>query len=211
MYQPGHFKVGDVDAVRAFIRAHPLGMLITGGARGLAANPLPMLLDATPEGDVLRAHMARANDQWREIGDGVRVMVLFQGANHYISPGWYATKAETGQVVPTWNYQVAEVHGVAKVMDDPAWIRRQVADLTTSQESGRSEPWTLEDAPAKFIDAQLRAIIGIRIEVTAMAGKFKLSQNRPARDRQSVTAHLQDGDHKAADMAALIRSQTSGD
>jgi transcriptional regulator len=155
--------------------------------------------------------MARANDQWRDIGEGAPVMVLFQGANHYISPGWYATKAESGQVVPTWNYLVAEVHGVAKVMDEPAWIRRQVADLTASQERAQPVQWTLEDAPPKFIDAQLRAIIGISIEVTAMAGKFKLSQNRPARDRQSVIGNLQDGDRKAADMAALIRSQTSGD
>lgn len=211
MYQPEHFKVGEADAVRAFIRAHPLGMLITGGARGLSANPLPMLLDSTPDGDVLRAHMARANDQWKDIGGGARVMVLFQGADHYISPGWYATKAETGQVVPTWNYLVAEVHGVAKVMNDPAWIGRQVADLTASQEKAQPMPWTPEDAPPKFIDAQLRAIIGISIEVTAMAGKFKLSQNRPARDRQSVVGHLEEGDGKAADMAALIRSQISGD
>ncbi|MDF2117036.1 FMN-binding negative transcriptional regulator [Roseiarcaceae bacterium H3SJ34-1] len=211
MYQPEHFKVGEADAVRAFIRAHPLGMLITGGGGGLSANPLPMLLDTTPDGDVLRTHMARANEQWRDIGDGASVMVLFQGAEHYISPGWYATKIETGQVVPTWNYLVAEVHGVAKVMDDPAWIRRQVADLTASQERARPVPWAPDDAPAKFIDAQLRAIVGISIEVTAMAGKFKLSQNRPERDRRSVIAHLQDGDHKAADMAALIRSQKSGD
>jgi transcriptional regulator len=211
MYQPEHFKVGEADAVRAFIRAHPLGMLITSGVRGLSANPLPFLLDSSEKGDVLRVHMARANDQWRDIGGGAPVMVLFQGADHYISPGWYATKAETGQVVPTWNYLVAEVHGVAKVVDDPVWIRQQVADLTASHERAQPVPWTLEDAPPKFIDAQLRAIIGISIEVTAMAGKFKLSQNRPERDRQSVIGHLEDGDRKAADMAALIRSQTSGD
>ena len=185
MYQPPHFRVEDEAAIHRAIRAHPLGLLITAGAGGLMANPVPFLLI---EGAPLRlvAHVARANPQWREIGAGLDALVVFQGADAYVSPSWYATKRETGKVVPTWNYVTVQARGRARIHDDRQWLRTQVGMLTDHHEESRADPWAVRDAPDDFVAAQLKGIVGIEIEVTELIGKAKLSQNRNETDRAGV-------------------------
>jgi transcriptional regulator len=207
MYQPPHFREEDLGVQHALIRAHPLGLLITSGPGGLFANPLPFLVDAdaSPKG-TLRVHMARANGQWREIQAGATVLVVFQGAESYITPSWYATKRETGKVVPTWNYAIVQARGAARVFEDADWLRRQVDALTGEHEAGRRAPWAVTDAPDRYIASQLKGIVGVEIEIMAIEGKWKVSQNRPAADVIEVVAGLgvADDPHANADMARLV-------
>ena len=206
MYQPPHFREDDLGVQHALIRAHPLGMLITAGASGLMANPLPFLLEAAPGKGVLKAHMAKANQQWREIGDGAPALVVFQGVDSYVTPSWYATKQETGKVVPTWNYAIVQVRGPARIVDDAQWLRSQIEALTGEHENGRPSPWTVGDAPEPFVAAQIKGIIGIEIEIADIDGKWKVSQNRPAADVSGVVTGLrEDGQpHLNPEMADLV-------
>jgi len=209
MYQPPHFREEDIGLKHALIRAHPLGLLISSGAEGPVANAIPFHLDATsgPNGR-LQAHLARANTQWQAIRDGAAVLVVFQGAHSYITPSWYQTKQDTGKVVPTWNYAIVQVRGQARVIDDADWIRAQIEALTRDQETSRAEPWAVGDAPETFIASQIKGIIGIEIDIAAIDGKWKVSQNRSAEDQAGVatgldreTGSLTD----AAEMARLVR------
>ncbi|KAB1074363.1 FMN-binding negative transcriptional regulator [Methylobacterium planeticum] len=191
MYQPPHFREDDRAPQHALIRTHPLGLLISAGAGGLMANPLPFLLDADGDGPgTLRAHLARANAQWRDLDGLAECLVVFQGPQAYVTPSWYATKRETGKVVPTWNYATVQAWGRPRLVEDPAWLRRQIDDLTRAQEAGRAAPWSVADAPPAFTAAQLRGIVGIEIALTRLAGKWKVSQNRPEADRAGVVAGL---------------------
>lgn len=208
MYQPPHFRVEDRPALLDVIRAHPLGLLITSGENGLMANPIPFVLVGEGEVVRLRAHLARPNPQWRDMQGGAEALVVFQGPEHYISPSWYATKAETHRVVPTWNYVMVQVRGPAHVDESADFLRPQIKALTTQQETGRAQPWGVEDAPEAFIAAQMRGIVGIEIEIKEMIGKFKLSQNRNAADQAGVITGLQqDGDAAALAMAARMEAQ----
>jgi transcriptional regulator len=207
MYQPPQFREDDLATQHALIRAHRLGLLITAGAGGLIANPIPFHLNdgLSPKG-TLQAHVARANPQWKDIRDGATALVVFQGAGHYITPSWYATKQETGKVVPTWNYAIVQARGPIRAIEDPAWLRAQIEALTGENEVARAEPWAVSDAPAGFVDAQLRGIVGIEMEIAEIDGKWKVSQNRPASDRQGVVEGLQqEASAEASDMAALVR------
>lgn len=209
MYQPPHFNEESPLAMQALIRAFPLGLLITGVEGQLTANPIPFCLDieAGDQG-VLRCHVARANEQWKEIGEGCEALVVFQGAQHYVHPGWYETKRETGKVVPTWNYAMVQVKGRARVRDDAAWLSRQIRDLTEMMEGAYPKPWAVDDAPAPYIDAQMRGIIGLEITITAMMGKWKVSQNRNEADREGVIEGLRSqSDDEAAAMAALVEDR----
>ncbi len=142
MYQPPHFREDRPEVQHALIRAHPLGLLITAGPAGLLANLFPFLLDADgSEKGMLRVHMARANPQWRELEAIQECLVVFQGPQDYVTPSWYATKRETAKVVPTWNYATVHVWGRPRVMNDDAWLRKQIEDLTASRENLRAEPW----------------------------------------------------------------------
>lgn len=206
MYQPPHFNEESPLAIQELIRAFPLGLLITGVDGALIANPIPFILDpeAGKQG-VLRCHVARANPQWKDIGGGCNALVVFQGAQHYVHPGWYETKRETGKVVPTWNYAMVQVKGRARVMDDGSWLARQIRDLTEMMEGAYPKPWAVDDAPAPYIDAQIRGIIGIEVSISAIMGKWKVSQNRTEADRAGVVKGLrseQDDDAKA--MADLV-------
>jgi len=189
MYQPAHFVEKDADALLALMKAHPLATLVRGGAE-LAADALP--LEVERHGDTWRitGHVARGNPLWRE-ADGQPVLLVFQGPQAYVSPSWYASKAEHGKVVPTWNYTMVQVHGRLRAIDDAAWVRAFVTRLTDVHESGRPLPWHVTDAPEDFIAATQRAIVGIEIEVTRVEGKFKLSQNRDAADRTGVVLGLE--------------------
>ena len=150
--------------------------------------------------------MARANGQWRDLQGGGEALVVFQGADHYVTPSWYATKRETGKVVPTWNYVMVQARGVPRVIEDEAWLRRQIAALTQSQESARPAPWAVSDAPEDFVTAMVRQIVGVEIEIADIRGKWKASQNRPVADRAGVIAGLEaDGDASAPAMAEIVR------
>lgn len=208
MYQPPHFREDDLSVQHALIRSHPLGLLITAAADGPNANLLPFHLEAErSEKGTLQVHMSKANGQWREIADGAMVLIVFQGPETYITPSWYAAKQETGKVVPTWNYAVVQVRGVARVIDDGGWLRTQIGALTRDHEAARPAPWAVEDAPEDFIQAQIKGIIGVEIEITAIDGKWKASQNRPVTDMERVADGLGDpGEvHANADMAAIVR------
>ena len=211
MYQPPHHREDRLDVQHALIRAHPLGTLVTFGADGLVANALPFILDASvgPLG-LLKAHLARANAQWRDRDPKVDALVIFQGAERYITPSWYATKRETGKVVPTWNYVVVQVSGPMRVIEDRVWLAAQIAALTASQEGGRAEPWSVTDAPPAFVEAQIKGIVGIEIPIARIEGKWKVSQNRPEADRRGVAEGLRSaGDAASEAMAALVDERGS--
>lgn len=206
MYQPPHFREDRIEVQHALIRRHPLGLLITSGPGGLMANPIPFLVEADgSQNSMLRAHLARANPQWSELKSVSECLVVFQGAQDYITPSWYATKGETGKVVPTWNYITVHLWGAPRVIDDAAWLHRQIEDLTRSREDSRTAPWAVGDAPEDFIAAQVKGIIGIEIPILRREGKWKVSQNRPAADRAGVVAGLRaegTGGEATADVVA---------
>jgi transcriptional regulator len=208
MYQPPHFREDDRGVQHALIRAHPLGLLVTVGSEGLEANLIPFVLDeAAGEHGMLRGHLARPNPHWQRFDPGVEALVVFQGPEAYITPSWYATKAETGKVVPTWNYVVVQVYGRMTTTDDPVWLRSQIESLTAMQEGPRAAPWHVADAPASYVEGQMRGIVGIEIAITRIEGKWKASQNRPAADHTGIVAGL-DADG-ANDMAATVRRRTT--
>ena len=190
MYQPAHFVENDPEILLAAMRAMPLATLIHAGRGELSADPLPMEVERVGDGWRLTAHVARANPLWRE-ADGQPVLVVFQGPQAYVSPNWYPSKAEHGKMVPTWNYAVVQVRGRLRAIDDAAWVQAFVTRLTQRHEAGRDQPWHVSDAPADYIAATARAIVGLEIEVARVEGKFKLSQNRSAADRAGVVAGLQ--------------------
>lgn len=195
MYVPNSFREARIEPLQALIEKHPLGLLITHGASGLQATPVPFrLYPDEGEHGVLRAHLARANPHWRELADEAECLVMFQGPDAYVTPSWYPGKALSHRAVPTWNYIAVEVRGRARAVADPAWLRRQLEDLTRQHEGIRPQPWSLADAPADYIAAQLQAIVGIELPIAHIEGKWKLSQNRTADDRQGVISGLCDRD-----------------
>jgi transcriptional regulator len=209
MYQPPHFREERLEVQHALIRTQSLGLLVTAGPGGLQANSVPFLIDAGgSERGTLRAHVARANPQWRELAAVAECLVVFQGPHQYISPSLYPTKLEHGKVVPTWNYITVHAWGRPRVIDDAAWLRRQVEDLTLHNEAARKVPWQVSDAPEPFVAAQLKGIIGIEIPVERIEGKWKVSQNRPAVDQAGVVAGLRGGGNGAEIMASLVAERS---
>ncbi|MES0086203.1 FMN-binding negative transcriptional regulator [Mesorhizobium sp. M0026] len=209
MYQPPHFQETRPDVLHGLIRAHPLGLLVSNGTEGPVANAIPFLLDAdVPPNGRLRAHLAKANPQWRLLADNplAPVLVVFQGADAYVTPSWYETKRETGKVVPTWNYAIVQVRGIVKVIEDQDWLAEQISDLTMSQEGNRAAPWAVTDAPAPFIQSQIKGIVGLEIAITEISGKWKVSQNRPAPPRGRVAEGRESETVNSADMIELVRS-----
>jgi len=190
MYLPAVFREERLETLHALVRTHPLGTLITAGADGLIANLVPFILVDGGEKGILRAHIARANDQVEALRSGAETLVVFQGPEAYITPSWYAAKADHGRVVPTWNYVVVQARGTPRLIDDAAWIRVQIGELTESQESRRTEPWKVSDAPEPFIMGQIGAIVGVEIPIASLEGKWKVSQNRSAADREGVIEGL---------------------
>jgi len=205
MYQPLHFREDRIETQHDLIRAHPLGLLITSGPSGLLANPIPFLIyaDASERG-TLRAHLSRGNPQWRELAAVEQCLVVFQGPQEYITPSWYPTKHETGKVVPTWNYVTVHAWGHPHVIDDTAWLRQQLEDLTLLKEGARPAPWKVDDAPAPYLVSQMKGIIGVEIPIDRIEGKWKVSQNRPEADRAGVVAGLRGGGKSAEIMASLV-------
>lgn len=212
MYEPSHFKVEDREQLHAVIRQHPLATLVTVGAGGLIANLVPFVLHPEEGGNgVLRAHLARPNPQWKAIAEGAETLVIFTGVERYVTPAWYATKRESGKVVPTWNYVTVQVRGPARSIEDPVWLRAQIESLTQQQEAPRAEPWAVSDAPEPFIAAQARGIVGIEVEIASIIGKFKLSQNRREDDKLGVLNGLSaEPESESQAMAALVKEHGFG-
>jgi len=198
MYLPKHFAEDDVAKMHALMRAHPLATLISHGPDGLNANHIPLLL---ADGK-LQGHVARANPLWKVGNVAGEVLVIFHGHESYISPSGYATKAEHGKVVPTWNYVAVHAYGDLRVIDDPAWIFGQISALTAANEGVLPQPWAVTDAPADYIERMLGAIVGIEIGITRLLGKWKVSQNQPPANQTSLTKAL-----ACTPMAELIRQQ----
>ena len=187
MYVPSHFEELRLEVLHELMRANPLGVLITHGAQGLDANHLPFELDATVgKHGVLRAHVARNNPVWQSIINGDEVLVVFRSQDAYISPNWYPSKHESHKQVPTWNYQVVHAHGRITLHDDEPYVRGLVARLTRTHEAAEPKPWKMGDAPPDYINAMLKSIVGLEVDITRLVGKFKLSQNREVRDRVSA-------------------------
>ncbi len=207
MYLPAHFEQRDPAALAALMRAHPLAALVSVSTDGPTADHLPLEYDATagPHG-TLRGHVARANPLWQRCA-GQPVLAVFRGETAYISPSWYPSKTTTHQVVPTWNYAVVHAHGPLRVVEQAPWLHALVARLTDHFEAPRPAPWAVADAPPAYVQAMLRAIVGIEIPVERLVGKWKLSQNRSAADRQGVLDGLSQGD--AAAQATAQRMQDS--
>ena len=199
MYVPAHFAATAAD-VDELLAKHGAADLITLTEDGLLATMLPFAYEPSAgEHGVLYGHVARNNDQWRKPAHGESLAIV-RGPDAYVSPSWYAAKAEHGRVVPTWNYVTAHVYGRFVVHDDPAWTEDLVRRLTTKHEAYRDHPWSVDDAPRPFIEGQLRAIVGVELEITRIEAKAKLSQNRPPADVEGVIAGLRErGDKDMAD------------
>jgi transcriptional regulator len=190
MYLPDHFRVDDVPQMHALMRGRPFAALVSSGAPGLYATHLPTVLKDEGDYGTIECHLARANPHWKELAAGNEALMIFQGPEGYITPNWYPTKAQTGKVVPTWNYAVVHAYGRPAVMQDKDWLRRHVGELTTQQEKTEAQPWKLSDAPDSYIDVMTRGIVGFRFAITRLEGKWKMSQNRDEQDWEGVVAGL---------------------
>jgi transcriptional regulator len=203
MYLPRHFEQTDREVLIALMRERPLATLIVSTAEGTTADliPLEFAADTGPHG-TLRGHVARANPLAR--CGGAAALAVFTGPEAYVSPGWYPSKKDHGKVVPTWNYTMVQARGALAVIDDAAWLRALVGRLTDHHEAKLAKPWQVSDAPDDYVQQMLRAIVGIEIPITALAGKWKVSQNRSAADRAGVSEGLT---HAA--MAALVKGASA--
>jgi transcriptional regulator len=213
MYLPVQFEETRTDVLHDAIRKHSLGLLCRNGSEGLTADTIPFLV-VPSDGTLgkLSAHVARANPLWKELADGDEVLVVFQGPQHYITPSWYLTKQETGKVVPTWNYVMVQAHGRITIRDDAEFLAAQIRALTQTHEAGREHVWAVDDAPDTFIQQQMRAIVGLEIEITRLIGKWKVSQNRPVADREGVVRGLAaETDADAAPMQAEVAAHIPTD
>jgi transcriptional regulator len=209
MYLPKMFEEADTARLHEFIGCHRLATLVSTDAAGLCADHIPMLVESGADGaTLLRGHVARANPLWRNLAARPQVLAIFQDAGGYITPSWYATKAQSGKVVPTWNYVAVHAYGMACAVEDSEWLRAFLSRLTDANESHRAEPWKVTDAPADYVAAQLKAIVGIEVRVSRMLGKWKASQNRLPQDIDGVVQGLRaQGDPDSLRMAADVEAR----
>lgn len=208
MYVMRDHEFTDQDAMSSLVENNALGAWVVAGADGMVANHVPFLLDRSrgPFGTLI-GHVARANPVWRALDITTSSLVIFQGPQSYITPNWYPSKVEHGKVVPTWDYAVVHAHGIARAIDDPAWLMRMLESLTHANEAGQQAPWRLSDAPAPFIDKLLRAIVGIEIPIARFEGKLKASQDEAMQDRLGTVEGLRGiGSPTAVEMAHLVAS-----
>jgi len=210
MFVPPKFREDRLDKLHAIIRKNPFATLVTISSNGIVANHIPFVLDIDTEYGAhgcLRGHVALANSVWKDywkdeqkdIQPQSDVLVIFQGLDSYISPGWYPSKREHGKVVPTWNYLTVHASGKMTATKDAQWLKRQITALTNQHESDRAEPWAVSDAPSDFIDSQIKGIVGLEVVITDLTGKAKLSQNRSTEDRAGVVEGLRSQHDPMAD------------
>ena len=212
MYVPAHFKEDRVAVMHDAIRKYGFGTLVTSGDDGLEASHLPLLLETEPAplGTVL-GHVARANPQWQRVKPGIEALAIFLGPNTYITPSWYATKQQNGKVVPTWNYLAIHAYGTLSFFDDPADLRAHVSKMTDTHEAPRTARWALSDAPESFVQGMLRAIVGFRLRITRLEGKWKMSQNRPAQDVEGVIGGLtREAGEAHEEVAQIVAERRAG-
>ncbi|HXE29532.1 MAG TPA: FMN-binding negative transcriptional regulator [Stellaceae bacterium] len=211
MYVPQHFEESRVPVLHRTMREIGFATLVTIGTDGLIASHVPLLLDPepTPFG-TLSGHLARANSQWTGAASDVEALAIFLGPHAYVSPSWYPTKAESGKVVPTWNYVAIHAYGKLRLIDDPDWKLAHVAKLTHSHESQQAKPWAVSDAPPDFIRGMVNAIIGFELPIARLEGKWKMSQNRPTADQAGVVEALGRQSGNGAAVAAIIATRDEG-
>ena len=211
MYIPKQHQELDVSVLHSLVRSHPLGAWVTLARGELVANHVPFLLDVTRgELGTLVGHVARANEVWKSLSATAESVVIFQGAQCYITPSWYPSKHEHGQAVPTWNYAVVHAHGIPRVIEDRDWLYAHVNELTDRHEAEQAVPWKVSDAPVEYIDRMLQSIVGIEIPIARLFGKWKVSQNRSESDKLGVVAGLLNrSDDVAREMAPLVRQHAS--
>jgi len=210
MYTPVQFKLDEAAEAHALMRAHPFAILVTHGADGVVATHLPTVLkvdEASPLGRI-ECHLARPNPQWKTLAPDTDALMIFQGAEAYIRPGWYPSKAQHGKAVPTWNYAVVHAYGRLQVSQDKDWLLAHVDELSNQQERPYAERWSMADAPADYLDRQTRGIVGLTLAITRLEGKMKMSQNRDIGDREGVVRGLGEraGGHDAA-IAELVQAK----
>lgn len=195
MYVPNHFKEDDQEKLQQHIRDYSFGILVIADNEGIEANHVPFHLSSGENGCLgsLQCHLARSNPVWQRMQGGARVLAVFQGPDAYVSPSWYPTKAETGRVVPTWNYLAVHAQGSAQIIKDPSWLKHHLHQLTDQHESQMVAPWSVGDAPADFTERLVQAIVGVEIKIETLTGKLKASQNQPERNRAGVKAGLETG------------------
>ncbi len=187
MYMPASFRQNDLTELHAQMQANPFALLASSGTDGVQASHLPLLLEpGEGEFGTLYGHFARANPHWRDLQGGAEALAVFSGPDAYISPSWYAAKAEHGKVVPTWNYIAVHARGPVELIEEPERLLQIVSRLSDQHESGRAQPWAVSDAPRDYIDAMLRAIVGFALPIRRLEGKWKLRQNRSAADQAGV-------------------------
>jgi transcriptional regulator len=208
MYSPSHFAETRNDVLHGLMRDCPLAMLVTCSVRGVEADLLPLLLrPELGEFGELHGHVARANSLWRDHPEDVDVLAVFQGPQAYVSPNWYPTKREHGKAVPTWNYITVQARGRLQIVDEPTWKRDLLDTLTATHESSQASPWQISEAPPDYIEKMLNAIVGIRLVITELNGKWKVSQNQPAANRAGVIEALSAvATDNTRDMAKAIAS-----
>lgn len=204
MYIPPAFKDTELASIHETIRGARLANLVTSTASGLLCTPLPLFLDAREgEHGVLYGHVAKANPQWKEVPTG-EALAIFNGPDAYVTPSWYVSKREHGKVVPTWNYAAVHVYGQVEFFEDADRLYDVVTRLTNLYEHPRAESWAVTDAPADFIKSQLRGIVGLRMPISRIDAKRKMSQNRSEADRAGVVAGLAESDRESDRVVAKM-------
>jgi transcriptional regulator len=208
MYVPPHFKEERIEVLHETIRKCRIGTLVTFERGEMIASHVPMLIDPEPAPyGTLIGHVSRGNPQGRAVDGVVETLAIFLGADAYVTPSWYATKRETGKVVPTWNYVAVHAYGKVRFFNDKDRLLDIVRRLTETHEAGRAEPWAVSDAPADFVDGLLKGIVGFDLPIARLEGKWKMSQNRPAEDRAGVVAGLRaEGETEVADIVASVNA-----
>lgn len=211
MYVPPHFDEDRVPVLHTVMREIGFGTLVTFGEAGIVASHIPLLVEPEPAPfGTLVGHLSRANPQWRSLTVGIESLAMFLGPHTYVTPSWYATKQETGKVVPTWNYVAIHAYGALRFIDDANWKRAHVTKLTETHETKRSQPWAVSDAPADFIEGMVRGIVGFEMPIARLEGKWKLSQNRSEADRAGVAEGLtREGRSDASAIAAIMAARLS--
>lgn len=206
MYIPRSYAESEPDALFELLTAHPFGALVTASTDGLFATHLPFVVHrARGAHGTIEAHVARANPHHEQTLIGGEALLIVTGPDAYVTPSWYATKAEHGKVVPTWNYVAVHVYGVLRFTDDDAFLERHLTELVERHEGGRAEPWVITDAPAAFVAQSRKAVVGLELTISRLEGKWKMSQNRSAADIDGVVRGLgASDDARERTVAALV-------
>ena len=212
LYLPTYFKETRTEVLHALMRARPLATLVTSCESGLVANHIPVETHGEPPPHgLIRGHIARANPLWKDYRDGSEALAIFQGPQVYISPSFYPSKRETGEVVPTWDYAVVHAHGTLRFVQDAEWLKNLVVGLTNAHEASRRIPWKVDDAPPPYIEKMLASIVGFEFSITRLTGKWKLNQNHPAANRHGVVDGLREASgedsRQIADMVSSFNDE----